>query len=162
MIQQHLLLCCLFLGVLVPLKPVPMKSGSCELENNERKSLSAADRAAIESARMDGREDASAIDSSEGDPTPVVKPASAPSAAIVNAGENGGGNEGDQPNRITTIAAVRNILIGQMNQRIAFRNGLIAMLENKIASLEEARKNITPYDRANKKMTSPWSSHARF
>ncbi|MCX6957190.1 MAG: hypothetical protein NT164_01425 [Verrucomicrobiae bacterium] len=90
------------------------------------------------------------------------EPASAPSAAIVNAGENGGGNEGDQPNRITTIAAVRNILIGQINQRIAFRNGLIAMLENKIASLEEARKNITPYDRANKKMTSPWSSHARF
>lgn len=162
MTQQHLLLCCLFLGVLVPLKSVPMKSGSCELENNERKSLSAADRAAIESARMDGREDASAIDSSEGDPTPVVKPASAPSAAIANAGENGGENAGDQPNRVMSVADVRNILIGQINQRIAFRNGLIETLERKIVSLEEVRKNITPYDRANKKMTSPWASHARF
>lgn len=92
----------------------------------------------------------------EEDAISVVEPASISAATVASAEENAG----DQPNRVMSIADIRTILIGQIEKRIGFRNNLISTLENKIASLEEARKNITSYDRVNKKMTSPWSSHA--
>jgi len=88
------------------------------------------------------------------------EPASAPSAAIANVEENGGGNAGDQPNRVMSVGDVRNILISQINQRIAFRNGLIVTLENKIAKLDGAI--VRANQAAQQKATSPWASHARF
>ena len=67
-------------------------------------------------------------------------------------------NGEDQPKRAMTIAAVRNILIGQINQRIALRNGLIETLEKKMPKLDGAI--VRANQAAQQKAMSSWFSHA--